>query len=115
MLDLMKRGLRRAVRVAASAGSTPVAASKQYYGLAGLDKKLEPYIDFDNGLFVEAGANDGQTPSNTAYFARHRGWRGLLVEPPSRSLRRGVARRGPRASSKTAHWLQPVLTVRRSR
>jgi FkbM family methyltransferase len=81
MLDLMKRALRRAVRVVASAGSAPVAASKQYYGLAGLDKKLEPYIDFDNGLFVEAGANDGQTQSNTAYFARHRGWRGLLVEP----------------------------------
>ena len=41
----------------------------------------EPYIDFDNGIFVEAGANDGQTQSNTAYFARHRGWSGLLVEP----------------------------------
>jgi FkbM family methyltransferase len=54
---------------------------KQYYGLNELDKKLEPYIDFDNGMFIEAGANDGQTQSNTAYLARHRGWRGLLVEP----------------------------------
>jgi FkbM family methyltransferase len=81
MLDLMKRALRRAVRLTAAAGSATVAAPKQYYGLAGLDKQLEPHIDFDNGIFVEAGANDGQTQSNTAYFARHRGWRGLLVEP----------------------------------
>ena len=63
--------------------STPNAAGLpgSYYGLNELDKKLEQYIDFDNGLFVEAGANDGETQSNTAYFARHRGWRGLLVEP----------------------------------
>jgi FkbM family methyltransferase len=59
----------------------PAPAQKQYYGLDGLDRKLEPYIDFDNGIFVEAGANDGETQSNTAYFARHRGWRGLLIEP----------------------------------
>lgn len=56
-------------------------AQRQYYGLNELDRKLESYIDFDNGIFVEAGANDGQNQSNTAYFARHRGWRGLLVEP----------------------------------
>jgi FkbM family methyltransferase len=67
--------------------------AKQYYGLDGLDKKLEPYIDFDGGIFVEAGANDGQTQSNTAYFARHRGWRGLLVEPiPELAARCRLAR-----------------------
>jgi FkbM family methyltransferase len=79
--SLMKRALRRIYHRRAPAASSPVAAPRQYYGLDGLDKKLEPYIDFDNGIFVEAGANDGQTQSNTAYFARHRGWRGLLVEP----------------------------------
>jgi FkbM family methyltransferase len=87
-LDLMKRVLRRISRgpAAVASSSAPVvnsavAAPKHYYGLDGLDEKLEPYIDFDNGIFVEAGANDGETQSNTAYFARHRGWRGLLVEP----------------------------------
>jgi FkbM family methyltransferase len=60
-----------------NAGQTP----RNYYGLNQLDERLESYVDFDNGIFVEAGANDGQTQSNTAYFARHRGWRGLLVEP----------------------------------
>lgn len=54
---------------------------KIYYGLNDLDKKLEAYIDYDNGYFVELGANDGISQSNTAYFEKARGWRGLLVEP----------------------------------
>src|SRR5258708_2008369 len=29
---------------------------KRYYGLDGLDEKLERYIDWDGGVFVEAGA-----------------------------------------------------------
>ncbi|HZR76044.1 FkbM family methyltransferase [Bradyrhizobium sp.] len=66
---------------------------KHYYGLNELDRKLERYIDFDGGIFVEAGANDGQNQSNTAYFARHRGWRGVLVEPiPELAERCRVAR-----------------------
>jgi FkbM family methyltransferase len=48
--------------------------------LHGLDRKLEQYLDFDGGYFVEAGANDGFTQSNTYYFERLRGWRGLLIE-----------------------------------
>lgn len=46
-----------------------------------LDRKLERWLDFDGGFFVEAGANDGFTQSNTYYFERMRGWRGVLVEP----------------------------------
>ena len=53
----------------------------RYYGLNELDRKLERHLDFDGGTFVEAGANDGVNQSNTFYFERHRGWRGLLVEP----------------------------------
>jgi FkbM family methyltransferase len=49
--------------------------------LNGLDRKLERYLDFDGGYFVEAGANDGFTQSNTYYFERLRGWRGVLIEP----------------------------------
>jgi len=92
MLGLMKRAMRRIYHPPAAVAGGP-AAQKQYYGLNELDRKLEPYIDFDNGIFVEAGANDGQTQSNTAYFARHRGWRGLLVEPiPELAARCRVAR-----------------------
>jgi FkbM family methyltransferase len=46
-----------------------------------LDAKLDAIIDRDGGFFVEAGANDGYTQSNTYWLERFRGWRGLLVEP----------------------------------
>ncbi len=55
--------------------------ARRYYGLNELDRKLEQYLDFDRGIFVEAGANDGVNQSNTLYFERHRRWRGLLIEP----------------------------------
>jgi len=46
-----------------------------------IDRKLERHLDFDGGYFVEAGANDGYTVSNTYYFEKLRGWSGVLVEP----------------------------------
>jgi FkbM family methyltransferase len=49
--------------------------------LHGIDRKLERYLAFDAGYFVEAGANDGYTQSNTYYLERFRKWRGVLVEP----------------------------------
>jgi len=53
----------------------------RYHGLNELDRKLEAHLDFDRGIFVEAGANDGLNQSNTLYFEARRRWRGLLVEP----------------------------------
>ena len=53
----------------------------KYFSLNQLDRKLEKYVDYDNGSFVELGANDGVTQSNSLYFEKHRNWRGLLVEP----------------------------------
>jgi len=49
--------------------------------LYGLDRKLEQHLDFAGGFFVEAGANDGFTQSNTYHFECFRHWRGLLIEP----------------------------------
>lgn len=89
------RAVARRLRALGSRRPTQnvAVAPRNYYGLDQLDRKLESYIDFDNGIFVEAGANDGQTQSNTAYFARYRGWRGLLVEPiPELAARCAVAR-----------------------
>jgi FkbM family methyltransferase len=45
-----------------------------------MDGKLEAILP-SCGYFVEAGANDGYTQSNTYYLERVRGWRGLLIEP----------------------------------
>jgi FkbM family methyltransferase len=52
-----------------------------YYSLNDLDKKIERYLDIDNGFFVELGANDGITQSNTLHFEKFRNWRGILIEP----------------------------------
>ena len=53
----------------------------KYFSLNHLDRKLEKYLDYDSGYFVELGANDGLTQSNSLYFEKYRNWRGLLVEP----------------------------------
>jgi FkbM family methyltransferase len=54
---------------------------KRYFGLNNLDEKLEKYLNFDNGYFVELGANNGVHQSNTLYYEKYRGWSGVLVEP----------------------------------
>jgi FkbM family methyltransferase len=46
-----------------------------------LDRKLEEYLPYRDGFFIEAGANDGFAQSNTYYFEKIRGWTGILVEP----------------------------------
>lgn len=46
-----------------------------------MDRKLDRILDRDRGYFVEAGAHDGFTQSNTYYLERFRDWRGVLVEP----------------------------------
>ena len=51
------------------------------YSLHDLDDKLLKYLNFENGFFIEAGANDGLSQSNTALYEFEYGWKGLLVEP----------------------------------
>lgn len=46
-----------------------------------LDKKLKKYLNYDYGFFVELGANDGYTESNTLFLENKRNWRGVLIEP----------------------------------
>lgn len=46
-----------------------------------LDTKLDQIMQKNNGFFIELGANDGITQSNTAFFEFYRGWKGLLIEP----------------------------------
>jgi FkbM family methyltransferase len=46
-----------------------------------LDYKLDQIIRKSGGFFIDLGANDGITQSNTAYFEFFKGWKGLLIEP----------------------------------
>ena len=56
-----------------------------YEGLDELDIKMEEYIlDFiksKKGFFIECGANDGISQSNTYFLEKKYGWNGLLIEP----------------------------------
>lgn len=58
-----------------------------------LDATLERHLPQRGGVFVEAGAHDGYTQSNTYYLERHRGWSGLLVEAIPALARKAVRRR----------------------
>ena len=51
------------------------------FALNALDLQLAGKVRKRRGFFVEAGANDGVSQSNTLYFERYLGWRGLLIEP----------------------------------
>ena len=53
-----------------------------WYSEYGQDQWLEENVfkGKRDGVFVEAGALDGLLHSNTLFFERKRGWRGLLVE-----------------------------------
>jgi FkbM family methyltransferase len=47
----------------------------------GLHQYIKQLVgDRRNGTFLEAGAHDGLSFSNTAYLERHLGWSGLLIE-----------------------------------
>ena len=56
-------------------------AAEPYKALDDIDRKMERYIGYDNGYFIELGANNGVAQSNTYYFEKKRNWRGILVEP----------------------------------
>jgi FkbM family methyltransferase len=89
---------------------------QQYFALNDLDRKLERYLDKENGVFFEAGANDGMNQSNTLYFERNRGWRGVLVEPiPAQyalcSDRRGAVSKCVWAALVPPNWPRPFVEL----
>jgi len=43
--------------------------------------ELLKHVDFNDGFFVEVGANDGYFQDPTYYYEKLRGWRGILIEP----------------------------------
>jgi FkbM family methyltransferase len=51
------------------------------FALNEIDIKLKAYLNCKKGFFVEAGANDGVTYSNTLYFEKYKNWTGILIEP----------------------------------
>jgi FkbM family methyltransferase len=83
---------------------------RQYWGLNGLDRRLAQLMPYRNGYYVELGANDGRTQSNTLHFERHKGWKGLLVEPSPTAFQHCVMTRSPRNSIVCACCVEPELS-----
>lgn len=46
-----------------------------------LDHKLIALLNKQNGIFIEVGAHDGITQSNTLLLEKNYNWKGLLIEP----------------------------------
>ena len=82
----------------------------RYFSLNELDMKLESYLDFDNGYFVELGANDGVNQSNTLYFEKFRSWHGVLIEPYLPNFNELIRNRSSNNFYKNAACVGPSYT-----
>jgi FkbM family methyltransferase len=58
-------------------------APSPYRSQFGQDAFLDRLVfhGFRDGYFVDVGAHDGESCSNSVFFERERGWRGLCIEP----------------------------------
>lgn len=53
-----------------------------FYSQQSEDKILyEKYLNYRDGFFIELGAMDGVTFSNSLFFENELNWRGILIEP----------------------------------
>ena len=53
----------------------------KFHSLNQIDKELFRLLENRDGFYVEIGANDGISQSNSLFFERKRSWLGVLVEP----------------------------------
>ena len=52
-----------------------------YYSGLIFDNVIKKHLNYENGLYIEAGANNGIVGSNTLYLEKELNWRGILIEP----------------------------------
>ena len=64
------------------------------FGFNDLDNKLSKYLNFQNGFYIELGANDGVLASNTYYLQKKLNWNGILIEPSPNLYTRCKKNRG---------------------
>lgn len=80
---------------------------RRYWSLNGLDRRLAELMPYRNGYYVELGANDGRSQSNSLHFERRKGWRGLLVEPSPTAFQQCVMTRSSRNTIVCACCVEP--------
>jgi FkbM family methyltransferase len=54
---------------------------QKFYGLHEIDRLMLEFINYNNGFFIEVGANDGINQSNTLHYEKFKKWKGILIEP----------------------------------
>lgn len=69
---------------------------RQKYSLYDLDLKLDKILNKRNGFYIELGANDGLSQSNSLFFERYRGFTGILIEPAPSNYLACVRNRSPK-------------------
>jgi FkbM family methyltransferase len=72
-----------------------------------MDRRLEALLPDRPGTFLEAGAHDGYTQSNTYFLERYRDWTGVLVEAVP-ELHAKARRRRPRSHVAHAALVAPA-------
>lgn len=71
-----------------------------------LDTKLARFLP-PHGTYIEIGANDGLSQSNTWWLERDRGWSGLLIEPALNRFLELVRNRGSENSFACTACMSP--------
>ena len=84
--DLLKSALQRELDDAGGSWPRPLPShGGVFFSQVGQDMWLAKHVLFagtaGRGVFVEAGAADGVTGSNTLWLERERAWTGVCVEP----------------------------------
>lgn len=65
----------------------------RYFSQVGQDKAIDELLgEKEGGFFIEVGAYDGLTMSNSLFFEKSRGWTGLLIEANPRAYRELLSR-----------------------
>lgn len=55
---------------------------EKYYSQIGQDKLVDELLNNkENGFFIDIGAHDGQSSSNSLFFEENRNWNGICIEP----------------------------------
>jgi FkbM family methyltransferase len=54
---------------------------RKYHYDSDLKQLFDLYLNFENGFYVDIGANDGRASSNTYHLEKFLGWGGILIEP----------------------------------
>lgn len=66
------------------------------FSLGNIDLKLEKYLSYNNGFYIELGANNGFRQSNTYYLELKKNWRGILIEAAKENFLSCIKYRGKR-------------------